>query len=69
MSDLVVQKVSNPIAGLVVSTMLRNSLDIDFNAGKSTGMSVEEILKKVPEKHGLKEKSVNELLARLKSEE
>lgn len=68
-SDMIVQKVSNPQAGFVVSTMLKNSLDKDFQNGKSTAMSVEEIIKKMPEKHALKEKVINELLTKLKSEE
>ena len=67
--DLVVQKVSNPQAGFIVATMLRNSLDKDFINGKSTAMSVEDIIKKLPEKHSIKEKVIHELLAKLKSEE
>ncbi len=68
-SDLIVQKVSNPQAGFVVATMLRNSLDKDFQNGKSTAMSLEEIIKKMPEKHVLKEKVINDLLTKMKSEE
>jgi hypothetical protein len=68
-SDLIVQKVSNPQAGFVVATMLRNSLDKDFQNGKSTAMSQEEIIKKMPEKHALKEKVINDLLTKMKSEE
>ena len=67
--DMIVQKVSNPQAGFVVATMLRHTLDKDFQNGKSSAMSIEEIVKKMPEKQALKEKVVNELLTKMKSEE
>jgi hypothetical protein len=67
--DLVVQKMSNPQAGLIIATMLRNSLEKDFINGRSTGMTIEDIVKKIPEKHGMKDKVTLDLINKMKSEE
>jgi hypothetical protein len=67
--DMVIQKVSNPQAGVIIGIILRNSLDKDFKNGKSTAISIDEIMKKLPEKHTLKEKVIHDLLTKMKSEE
>lgn len=67
--DMIIQKVSNPQAGVIIYTMLKSTLEKDFKNGKSTAMCIEDIVKKLPEKHVLKEKVINELLLKMKSEE
>ena len=67
--DMIIQKITNPQAGVIISTMLKYSLEKDFKNGKSSAISIEEIIKKLPEKHIIKEKVVHELILKMKSEE
>ena len=67
--DFILQRFVVPQTGYIVSTMLNGSSEKDFRNGKTTPMSVEEIIKKMPDKLATKEKLVNELITKIKSDE